>query len=132
MLSDCLVDQLRLQIGIFVISALNELIILEKRAARVVFFWYLLFRVEDKQADFDTGLLPSFDLSDLLKHKLSKQHFISTLKHVYFLVRICIWLSMIVLFISLEIKMTNSNCTEFLLKNSWFHFSMNSTKLQST
>lgn len=72
MLSDCLVDQLRLQIGIFIISTLNELVVFEKRAARVFFFRYLLFRVEDKQADFDAGLLPSFDLSDLLKHKLSK------------------------------------------------------------
>lgn len=132
MLSDCLVDQLRLQIGIFIISALNKLVILEKRAAGIFFFWYLLLRVEDKQSDFDAGFLPPFDFSDLLKHKLPEQYFISALQHMYFFVRIWIWLSMMVLFISLEIKMTNSSCTEFLLKNSWFHFSMNSTKLQST
>lgn len=29
-------------------------------------------------------------------------------------------------------KMTNYSCTEFLLKNSWFHFSMNYTRLHNT
>lgn len=53
MLSDTLMDELGLQIGFLIISALNELVILEKRAARIFFFWYLLFRVKDKQTYFD-------------------------------------------------------------------------------
>jgi len=39
---------------------------------------------------------------------------------------------MTVLFMSRDMKKTNSSCTAILLKNSWFHFSMNYTKLHST
>ena len=48
MLSHCLADQLRLQVGIFVVSALEELVVLEKRAARILVFGDFLLRVEDK------------------------------------------------------------------------------------
>ena len=76
-LSHCLADQLRLQVGIFVISALEELVVLEKRAARILVFGNFLLRVEDKQSNLDAGLLPSFDLSNLLKHELPEQHLVS-------------------------------------------------------
>lgn len=39
---------------------------------------------------------------------------------------------MMVLFMRRDMKMTRSNCTAILLKNYWFHLSMNYTRFQRT